>query len=135
MRNGEPFRVILGFESDWLIGTGRNQPAGLDEVTARDAEGLPYVPGTTAIGMVRDGTESVTYAFDGGQRHGPWRRWVDAMFGGQADGPSHRARAVCRPGPFAYHRPSVTCCGPTTLPRIARTASRIRGRCYAVRWW
>lgn len=130
MKNGAPFDVTLTFESDWIVGTGRGRHGGLDEVVARDGDDLPYVPGTTAIGMVRDGAEAVAYALDGGSDRGGWNRWVHALFGGQAvdDHPPRRGcldtRALRLPAAVREQLVGGDPAGPRAILRRALVVTR-----------
>lgn len=47
--------VEFDFQSWWQAGTGRGQDETLDTVVARDADGLPILPGRTVKGLLRDG--------------------------------------------------------------------------------
>ncbi|WP_422362528.1 RAMP superfamily CRISPR-associated protein [Pyruvatibacter mobilis] len=46
--------VIIEFTGYWRCSTGRGTAAALDSVVARDAAGLPVVPGRTLKGILRD---------------------------------------------------------------------------------
>lgn len=46
--------LTIEFHSDWHCGTGRGSAAHLDGVIARDAAGLPYAPGRTIRGVLRE---------------------------------------------------------------------------------
>lgn len=49
----------LRFLDTWHVGTGRGEGHHLDAVVARDADGLPYVPGRMLRGLLRDAMESL----------------------------------------------------------------------------
>jgi CRISPR-associated protein Csx10 len=109
--------------SDWHIGTGAGRPGDVDRLVARDAEGLPFVPAKTAIGIWRDACERLAYGFDDG-RAGRWTRWIAILFGsepGRRDADSWR-EADAREKP----RPA------TLSVRPARLALPIRERLAAL---
>lgn len=49
----------IEFQSDWHIGTGAGIPGSVDRQVLRDPQGLPYVPGKTLTGILRDAAEFV----------------------------------------------------------------------------
>ena len=49
----------IEFQSDWHIGTGAGIPGSVDRQVLRDSQGLPYVPGKTLTGIIRDAAEFV----------------------------------------------------------------------------
>jgi CRISPR-associated protein Csx10 len=55
----------------------------------RDSDGLPYVPGTTLTGVLRDAALTVARALDDGAADGTWQRWHRYLFGdaGDREGP------------------------------------------------
>jgi len=67
--------------SDWHIGAGHGIPGGPDAVVRRDDDGLPYVPGTTLTGLLRDACLTVAVALDDGVDGGVWQRWHRVIFG------------------------------------------------------
>ena len=75
----------LTFESDWHIGTGAGIPGSVDRQVLRDGDGLPYVPGKTLTGILRDAAEWVAGARDqleGGHR---WKDALASLFGEQPE--------------------------------------------------
>lgn len=46
--------IVLDINSFWHAGTGRGDGPGADAIIARSREGLPYLPGRTVKGLVRD---------------------------------------------------------------------------------
>lgn len=75
----------ISTESDWHIGTGHGVPGSLNALIRRDADGLPYVPGTTLTGVIRDACLTVARALDGGSDEPLWRLWHRAVFGDAGD--------------------------------------------------
>lgn len=47
-------KITADFETYWHIGTGRGSGNHLDALVETDAQGLPYVPGKTFKGLLRD---------------------------------------------------------------------------------
>lgn len=47
-------RVVFEFTSFWHMGTGSARGFALDAVVARDARGLPIIPGRTVKGLLRE---------------------------------------------------------------------------------
>lgn len=47
-------QIQANFHSYWHIGTGRGSGYYIDSLVERDADGLPYVPGKTLKGLMRD---------------------------------------------------------------------------------
>ncbi|MBI1759059.1 MAG: hypothetical protein HYR62_07525 [Actinobacteria bacterium] len=122
------FGVRLVFLSDWLIGTGEGRLAAVDAVVRRDADGLPFVPAKTLIGVWRDACETVAAALDGapnapgapgGGAGGAWAAWVDWLFGSQ---PARRGdrRAAGNLAPV----PAALSLAPARAPRGLRAAVR-----------
>jgi len=78
--------LLVRFESDWHIGSGAGIPGSVDRQVLRDAEGLPFVPGKTITGILRDAAEMVVEVRDGGENgEGRWRRALVSLFGGQPE--------------------------------------------------
>lgn len=49
-----PIRVTIGFDAGFGVQSGYGLAGLLDNTVMRDAEGLPYIPGTTLKGVVRE---------------------------------------------------------------------------------
>lgn len=95
----DSFTIRLEMLSDWHVGTGYGD-ATVDRAVRRDRDGLPYVPGKTLRGVLRDACEQVAYGLDEGVR-GPWHEVLEAVFGDQ---PSLRSDDPARPPrPGALH--------------------------------
>jgi len=78
------FEVTLEFLSDWHIGTGQGRLGTIDAEVRRDADGLPFVPAKTLVGVWRDACETVAGTFDrAADRPGAWLAWVIWIFGSQ----------------------------------------------------
>lgn len=79
------FEITLEFLSDWHIGTGQGRLGTIDAEVRRDADGLPFVPAKTLIGVWRDACETVAETFDrAAHRPGAWLAWVTWLFGSQS---------------------------------------------------
>jgi len=74
-----------GVLSDWIVGTGEGRVGDVDATVRRDADGLPFVPAKTLIGIWRDACEQVAGWLDGSGGGAPWQAWVDWIFGSQPD--------------------------------------------------
>lgn len=75
-------KLTITMESDWHIGSGNGRPGNVDRLIKRDANGLPYIPGKTLTGVLRDACELLVYGLD--DRHqGVWHQWLDFLFGTQ----------------------------------------------------
>lgn len=48
------FKILATFHSYWHIGTGRGSGYHIDSLVEKDASGLPYIPGKTIKGLMRD---------------------------------------------------------------------------------
>lgn len=104
----ETLSIQVRFLSDWHIGTGTGRPGDIDRLTARDHDGLPFVPAKTLTGILRDAGERLALALDDGQPGGPWTDLLTDLFGDQpalARGPvpasPRKARLSVRPARFA----------------------------------
>ncbi len=91
-------RLEVEFLGYWHAGTGRGSGHHLDALTCRDACGLPYLPGKTLRGLLRDAVAKlekwgVEPAIGGGT--------TQQLFGGPAwerDGDTLRTRERTEPG-------------------------------------
>lgn len=83
--------------SDWHVGSGAGIAGDLDATVRRDPDGLPYVPGTSLTGLLRDSCRVVAHALDDGLADGPWQRWHTAVFGTAPDVATDRSTRWIRP--------------------------------------
>jgi len=84
--------LTLTFESDWHVGEGAGSLGHIDRIVRRDPEDkLPYVPGKTLTGILRDGCEKVAYGLDNGNEGGGWQRFLCGIFGEQSQGTNNIA--------------------------------------------
>ena len=60
----------LTFESDWHIGSGAGIPGNVARQVLRGAGGLPYVPGKTLTGILRDAAEWIADTRDAAGQDG-----------------------------------------------------------------
>lgn len=74
------FNVNISFKGYWCVGTGKEAGAYADALVIKDKDGLPYVPGTTFKGILRDAFE---YAAVNGWLGTPndAKRLLDYIFG------------------------------------------------------
>jgi len=78
------FEITLDFLSDWHVGTGQGRLGTIDAEVRRDADGLPFVPAKTLVGVWRDACETVAETFDRATDSTVWQAWVTWLFGSQA---------------------------------------------------
>lgn len=71
------------FESDWHIGSGAGIPGSIDRQVLRDDNGLPYVPGKTLTGILRDAAEWVATTRDRIENGNKWAGALHSLFGSQ----------------------------------------------------
>src|SRR5450432_381037 len=105
------FPVRVRMLSDWIVGTGEGRVGDVDATVRRDADGLPFVPAKTLIGIWRDACEQVAGWLDGSGGGAPWQAWVDWIFGSQPDMAGDRT-AVAGRGP----EPAALALSPARLP-------------------
>lgn len=81
--------VTIETRTDWHVGSGTGVPGMWHATVERDCDGLPYVPGTTLTGVLRDAALTVARALDDGAADGAWQRWHRYLFGdaGNREGP------------------------------------------------
>ncbi len=113
---GDELHLIFTMLSDWHFGTGAGIPGSLDRVTIRDADGLPFVPAKSVMGVWRDACETLAYGLDGGTE-GRWDNWLLALFGSEPS--RHIGGGAVEP------RPALLTVGSAALPESL--ASRLRG--------
>ncbi|MBK7675739.1 MAG: hypothetical protein IPJ27_13815 [Candidatus Accumulibacter sp.] len=99
-------QINIVFHSDWHVGEGAGGAGYIDRLVRRHPEdGLPFVPGKTLTGILRDGCEKVACGLDDGQP-GAWQSFVATLFGEQSKGTENPAtttpaRLHIGPGRFA----------------------------------
>lgn len=76
-------RLTIEMISDWHCGSGNERRGDMDRLVARDADGLPYIPGKTIKGVWRDACELAAAALDGGESGTKWADLVLHLFGAQ----------------------------------------------------
>lgn len=82
--------VEIQMLSEWLVGGHFDRGSGADNAQLRDSEGLPYVPGRSVRGLLREAAETLERALggDAGER-------LDRLFGGPgAPGTLYVGRAL-----------------------------------------
>jgi len=60
----EPIKVAIKIKSGFAIGSGLGLAGILDDTIMRDVRGLPYIPGTTLKGVIRDACEEISLIAD-----------------------------------------------------------------------
>lgn len=76
------YTLTITMNSDWHVGTGMGR-GELDSIVQRDEDNLPYIPGKTLTGILRDSCEQVALGLDNGNTQGIWHQWIDFIFGDQ----------------------------------------------------
>ncbi len=78
----------IEFFSYWHCGSGLAAGADVDELAIKDGDGLPYVPGRTVKGLLRDAAESLARAgaVDGA--------FIPEVFGVSGDEEGHGQRSL-----------------------------------------
>ena len=79
-------RYTLTFFSCWHCGSGQSAGADVDALVVKDATGLPYVPGRTVKGLLRDAAETLVRYGEGSAE------MVEKVFG-CFDGSDHAVQA------------------------------------------
>ena len=89
------FTITAEFLSDWSIGSGQGVGKGVDSGVMRDSEGLPYLPFSSLVGLLRQMGLSVVQALGGGEpeRLKEWMAWHTWLFGSR---PGHDADPASR---------------------------------------
>lgn len=67
MTKSKHMTLTITFESDWHIGSGAGIPKYIDRLVLRDWDELPYIPGKSLTGILRDAAERLAdvYAIAG----------------------------------------------------------------------
>lgn len=73
--------LSISFASDWHCGIGQGRHGGIDRLVARDADGLPFVPAKTLLGLWRDACEKAARGLDADATRPQWAGLVARLFG------------------------------------------------------
>lgn len=68
----------IEFLSDWHCGSGQNAAADVDQLVIKDEFGLPFVPGKTLKGLLREAAESISF-YCGNDNQ--WHGFINNCFG------------------------------------------------------
>lgn len=82
----QDFLISVAFTSDWHIGTGAGRQGHIDRLVRRDpVDNLPYVPGKTLTGILRDSCEAIADGLDkaDGGTGRAWMALLERIFGDQ----------------------------------------------------
>ncbi|HZK06087.1 MAG TPA: RAMP superfamily CRISPR-associated protein [Actinomycetaceae bacterium] len=86
----------ITFESDWAVSSGHARHDQIDSLVRRDPDGLPYVPGKTVRGMLRDEAMRIASALDtppagasAVTTSGVWMKWFRHLWGGSGSHQPH----------------------------------------------
>lgn len=55
----ETINIIIKFYSQWHCGSGLSAGADVDELVIKDKNGMPYIPGKTLKGLIREATDNL----------------------------------------------------------------------------
>jgi hypothetical protein len=96
-------RLVFQLHGWWRAGTSRGVASTLDALIARDADDLPYLPGRSIKGVLRDSLAQWEYwqtvRIDSeGERSGAADEITTALFGSRWDGAPEQTRYNTRPG-------------------------------------
>ena len=69
----------IEFFSSWHCGSGLSAGADVDELVVKDKDGMPFVPGKTMKGLIREAVEDYVFLTGGDSAS------VDETFGSEAD--------------------------------------------------
>ncbi|MCO1575113.1 RAMP superfamily CRISPR-associated protein [Crossiella sp. SN42] len=112
--------------SDWHVGAGAGAPGDRNALIRRDADGLPYLPGTTLTGVLREQCLQIARGLDDGAPAGIWQAWHRFLFGS-------RQHASTEPVPAAvairaaHAEPALAAMLTTTPELLAATTFRKPG--------
>lgn len=81
--------------SDWHIGAGSGRSGNIDSLVRRDADGFPYIPGKTLVGVIRDACETVADSLGVN-----WPKYAELLFGSQP-ALSKETGVIAKPTPAA----------------------------------
>jgi len=74
------FKYTLHFLSDWSCGSGLDAGVESDVIPIKDVRGLPFVPGKTIKGVLREATEEINEV-----RGNQYTSRIETLFGKGAD--------------------------------------------------
>lgn len=81
------------FHSEWHCGSGLSSGADVDTLVIRDKNGLPFIPGKTLKGLLRDAAEAICKIH--GEEPGD-NQFIRTVFGWQSDKKSDQSDAgIC----------------------------------------
>lgn len=119
-------RLEVETRSDLHVGSGEALGT-IDALVARDADGLPEIPGSTLRGVLRDSAERVAAALDAAQGGAGWSGLVEAVLGSQ---PSVEEARSAGPRPGAVTIRSARLAGPVRAalgdPALRATLTSVR---------
>lgn len=73
-------QLVVHCDSEWLVGGGESTVGTADLAPMLDAEALPFIPGRTLRGLLREAVTQIDDAFGGGSGH------ADRLFGTRKSG-------------------------------------------------
>ena len=70
----EPIRITIRFKAGFAVQSGYGLAGILDNTVMRDARGLPYIPGTTLKGVIREACTEISLL-----KREPYKNVIDEM--------------------------------------------------------
>lgn len=123
-------RIEVTFDAEWLVAGGESSLGTADLAPMKDAEGLPFIPGRSLRGVLREAVCIVDDCVGGS--------WATELFGERlvAGGPHHYREGTVRVGNALLVRElAAACSNPDTrrdlyaaVRRTALTADRVAKR-------
>ena len=74
----------LTFHTDWHSGSGQSRGADVDALVVKDRRNLPYIPGKTIKGLLREAMEELMF-LTGKENDEEYRKQLVSFFGNSAD--------------------------------------------------
>lgn len=75
------FHIRLDIHSSWIAGSGDGDGAQADKVVSTIGGGLPYLPGRTLKGLLRDACRTWVQCNSGSARYTEFKSRLDELFG------------------------------------------------------
>lgn len=78
--NNDDVNYQITFYSDWHCSSGQSAGFGVDLTVIRDRYGLPFIPGRTLKGLLRDAAENFM-ELSGADNYDSWEKFIKDIFG------------------------------------------------------
>jgi len=86
-------RYTITFFSYWHCGTGLSGGFGIDQIVIRNRDGLPFIPGKTLKGLLRDAAENLKEIHI--QDNVQWEEFITTVFGTREGAAQPGFRSSC----------------------------------------